>query len=185
MGQRKNNQQPINCFSGANHKGFEAHIHFLLLEHDLDLPAMGIMVKEHLIRQGTIRANEHAQRVFIAKGILEIREQDDSFVNSVERPFITMNSILMTAHCNKVVLIVWEHGGVVLGATAMPVRVKNTVGFHSGDSFQSLVPQGFAGVPAVRLDDDLGACLRQSIQKSDSHFDFGAAFRTATAQAVA
>lgn len=94
---------------------------------------MGIMVKEHLIRQGTIRANEHAQRVFIAKGILEIREQDDSFVNSVERPFITMNSILMTAHCNKVVLIVWEHGGVVLGATAMPVRVKNTVGFHSGD----------------------------------------------------
>ena len=116
MGQRKDNQQPVNRFSRANHEGFEAHIHFLLLKHDLNLPTVSIMVKDHLIRQAAIRANEHAQRIFIAKSILWIREHNDSIVDSVERPFITMEPILVTAHCDKVVLAVWEHGGIVLDA---------------------------------------------------------------------
>ena len=87
------------------------------------------MVKDHLIRQAAIRAHEHTQHIFIAKGILHIREQDDSFVDSVECPFITMDPILVTAHCGS--LIVWEHAGVVLSALTMPIRVKNAIGFQS------------------------------------------------------
>ena len=128
MGQGQDNQQPVNRFSGPNHERFEPHIHFVLLEHDLNLPAVRVMGKDYLIRQSAIRADEHAQRVFIAESILRIREQDGSFVNSVERPFITMNPVLVTAHGNKVVLAVWEHGSVILGTTAMTVRIKNAVG---------------------------------------------------------
>ena len=133
MSQRKDNKQAVDGFSGTDHKGFETHIHFLLLEHDLNFPSVGIMRKNFPIRKGKIRANEHAQRFLAAERVFGIGEQDNSLIDSVERPFIAMNPILVTAHCNKVVLAVWEHGGVILGALAVAVRVKNTVDFHSAN----------------------------------------------------
>ena len=101
MGQGKDDKQAVNGYCRTNHKGFETHIHFLLLKHDLNFPAMGVMRKNFPIRKAKIRANEHAQRLFAAKRIFGIREQDNSVVDPVERPFITMNPILVTAHCNK------------------------------------------------------------------------------------
>ena len=64
MGQGKDDKQAINGYCRTNHKGFEAHIHFLLLEHDLNFPAMGVMRKNFPIRKAEIRANEHAERVW-------------------------------------------------------------------------------------------------------------------------
>ena len=64
----------INGFCGTNHKGFESHIHFLLLEHDLNFPAMGVMRKNFSIRKVEIRANEHAERFLVAKCIFRIGE---------------------------------------------------------------------------------------------------------------
>ena len=189
MSQRKDNKQAVDGFSGTDHKGFETHIHFMLLEHDLNFPSVGIMRKNFPIRKGKIRANEHAQRFLAAERVFGIGEQDNSLIDSVERSFLAMNPILVTAHCNKVVLAVWEHGGVILGALAVAVRVKNTVDFHSankGDVFlKCLVPQGFAGIPAIHLEDDVGICLRQRIQKLDRHVDLGTVFWTAAAQAIA
>lgn len=106
---------------------------------------MGVMRKNFPIRKAEIRANEDAECLLAAKCILGIGEQDNSLFNSVERPFITMNPILVTAHCNEVVLAVWEHGSVILGAAAVTVRIKDAIGFHSaneGDVFlKRLVPQ--------------------------------------------
>ncbi len=42
-----------------------------------------------------------------------------------------MDPILVTAHCNKAVLAIWERGGVVLGITTATVRIKDAGGFHS------------------------------------------------------
>ena len=75
MGQRKDNQQPVNRFSGANHEGFKAHIHFLLLEHDFNVPAVGVMGKDLLIRKGQVRADEHMERMMIAKSVLGVGKQ--------------------------------------------------------------------------------------------------------------
>ncbi len=36
---------------GADHKGLEAHIHFLLIEHNFDFPALGVMGKDFLVRK--------------------------------------------------------------------------------------------------------------------------------------
>lgn len=87
------------------------------------------------------------------------------------------------------VLAVWEHGSVILGAAAVTVRIKDAIGFHSaneGDVFlKRLVPQGFAGIPAVHLEDNTGICLGQRIQKLDRHVDLGAVFWTAAAQTIA
>ena len=189
MGQGKDDKQAVNGYCRTNHKGFEAQIHFLLLEHDLNFPAMGVMRKNFPIRKAEIRANEDAECLLAAKCILGIGEQDNSLFNSVERPFITMNPILVTAHCNEVVLAVWEHGSVILGAAAVTVRIKDAIGFHSaneGDVFlKRLVPQGFAGIPAVHLEDNTGICLGQRIQKLDRHVDLGAVFWTAAAQTIA
>ena len=66
MGQGKDDKQAINGYCRTNHKGFEAHIHFLLLEHDLNFPAMGVMRKNFPIRKAEIRANEHAERLLAA-----------------------------------------------------------------------------------------------------------------------
>ena len=189
MGQGKDDKQAINGYCRTNHKGFEAHIHFLLLEHDLNFPAMGVMRKNFPIRKAEIRANEDAECLLAAKCILGIGEQDNSLFDSVERPFITMNPILVTAHCNEVVLAVWEHGSVILGAATVTVRIKDAIGFHStneGDVFlKCFVPQGFAGIPAVHLEDNTGICLGQRVQKLNRHVDLGAAFRTAAAQTIA
>ena len=51
MSQGKDDEQPVNGLCGANHKGLEAHIHFLLLEHDFDFPAMGVMGEDFLVRK--------------------------------------------------------------------------------------------------------------------------------------
>ena len=55
----------------------------------------------------------------------------------------------------------------------MTVRIKDAIDFHSaneGDIFlKRLVPHGFAGIPAIHLDDDAGICLRQRIQKLDRY----------------
>ena len=58
MGQGKNDKQAVNGYSRTNHKGFEAQIHFLLLEHNLNFPAVGIMRKDFPVRKAGIRANE-------------------------------------------------------------------------------------------------------------------------------
>lgn len=50
-----------------NAKGLEPHIHFLLLEHDLNFPAMGIIRKDFLVRKARIGANEHAQCLHFRK----------------------------------------------------------------------------------------------------------------------
>ena len=124
------------------------------------------MRKDFPVRKAEIRANEDAECLLAAKCILGIGEQDNSLFDSVERPFIAMNPILVTAHCNEVVLAVWEHGSVILGAAAVTVRIKDAIGFHSaneGDVFlKRLVPQGFAGIPAVHLEDNTGICLGTS-----------------------
>ena len=41
MGKGKEHQQAVNRLGGANHKGFEAQIHFLLLEHDFEFSSGG------------------------------------------------------------------------------------------------------------------------------------------------
>lgn len=51
MGKGKEHQQAVNGLGGANHKGFEAQVHFMLLEHDLDFPAAGVMGQNLLIRK--------------------------------------------------------------------------------------------------------------------------------------
>ena len=189
MGQGQNDKQAVDGFCGTYHKRFETQIHFLLLEHDLNFPAVGIMRKNFPVRKAEVRANEYAQRLLAAKRVFGIGEQDNRFVDSVERPFITMDPILVTAHCNEVVLAVWEHGSVILGAATVTVRIKDAIGFHStneGDVFlKCLVPQGFAGIPAVHLEDNTGICLGQRIQKLDRHVDLGAVFWTAAAQTIA
>jgi len=189
VSQREDDKQAVDGLCGTNHEGLESQIHFLLLKHDLNFPAMGIMGKDFLIRKAEIRADEHAQRLFAAKGIFGIGEQDNSIVNSVKRPFITMEPILVAAHCNKVVLVVWEHGSVILGAAAVTVRIKDAIGFHcanEGDLFlKRLVPQSFAGIPAVHLEDNTGICFGQRVQKLNRHVDPGAAFRAAAAQTIA
>ena len=43
MSKRTNDKKAVNGNHRADHKGFEAHVHFMLLEHDLNLPAMGVM----------------------------------------------------------------------------------------------------------------------------------------------
>ena len=189
MGQGEDDKQAVNGYCGTNHKGFETHIHFLLLEHDLNFPTMGVMRKNFLIRKAEIRANEHTECLLAAKCIFGIGEQDNSVVDPVERPIITMNPILVTAHCNKVVLAVWEHGSEILGAAAVTARIKDAIGFHSaneGDLFlKRLGPQGFAGIPAVHLEDNAGICLRQRVQKLNRHVDLGSAFQTTAAQTIA
>lgn len=70
MCQGQDDEQAVNRFSGTDHKGFEAHIHFLLLKHDLNFPAMSVMTQDCFIRQAAIRANEHTQRIFISKRTL-------------------------------------------------------------------------------------------------------------------
>lgn len=50
MGQGQYDQQAVNRFSGTNHEGFEAPIHFLLLEHDFEFSSGGCNGKDHLIR---------------------------------------------------------------------------------------------------------------------------------------
>ena len=94
---------------------------------------MSVMTQDCFISQATIRANEHTQCIFIAKSTLWIRKQNDSFVNSVERPVITMEPILVTAHSNKVALAVWERGSEVLSTTTVTVRTKDAIGFHSAN----------------------------------------------------
>ena len=51
MGEGENNQEAVNSLGGANHKGFKAKVHFMLLEHDLDFPAAGVMGQNLLIRK--------------------------------------------------------------------------------------------------------------------------------------
>ena len=70
------------------------------------------MVKDQLIRQTANGANEHAQGIFITKSILRIKEQNDSFVDPIERPFITVAPILVTTHCNTVTRWYWPFGPV-------------------------------------------------------------------------
>ena len=45
-------------------------------------PAMSVITQDCFIRQATIRANEHTQRIFISKSTLGVRNQNDSFINS-------------------------------------------------------------------------------------------------------
>lgn len=51
MGEGKDNQHTVNGLGGADHKGFKAQVHFMLLEHDLDFPAAGVMGQNLLIRK--------------------------------------------------------------------------------------------------------------------------------------
>ena len=104
MEEGKDDKQAINGYCRTNHKGFEAHIHFLLFEHDLNFPTMGIMCKDFLVRKARIRANKCAERLFTSKRVFRIGGQDNCLVDPVECALITMNPILVTAHCNKVVL---------------------------------------------------------------------------------
>ena len=75
MSQRKDDEQPVNGLCRANHKGLEAHIHFLLLEHDFNVPAVGVMGKDLLIRKGQVRTDEHMERMMIAKSVLGVGKQ--------------------------------------------------------------------------------------------------------------
>ena len=63
MGQGEDDKQAVNGNSGTNHKGIEAHIHFLLLEHDLNFPAMGVMRKNipKTIAVAAVMAISHAE----------------------------------------------------------------------------------------------------------------------------
>ena len=74
MRQGQDEKQTVDGYCGTDHKGIEAHIHFLLLEHDLDFPAVGVMRKNFPIRKAEIRANEHAERLLIGKRIFGIGE---------------------------------------------------------------------------------------------------------------
>ncbi len=71
----------------------------------------------------------------------------------------------------------------------MTVRIKDAIDFHSaneGDIFlKRLAPHGFAGIPAIHLDDDAGICLKQRIQKLDRYVGLRAVFWTAPAQTIA
>lgn len=74
----------------------------------------------------------------VAKSVLGVGKQNSSLVNPVERPFIAMNPILATTHCNKVILVVYEYGSIILSVATAAVRIKDAVGFHCanvGDVF--------------------------------------------------
>ena len=45
-----------------------------------------------------------------------------------------MDPILVTAHCNKVVLVVWERGSVIQSTAAVTVREENAVRRQIPDS---------------------------------------------------
>ena len=51
MGKGKEHQQAFNGLGGANHKGFEAQVHFMLLEHNLNFLTAGVMGQNLLIRK--------------------------------------------------------------------------------------------------------------------------------------
>lgn len=61
MGEWEDNQQAINILGGADHKGFKAQVHFMLLKHDLNFPAAGVMGQNLLIRKIWIRTQEQTQ----------------------------------------------------------------------------------------------------------------------------
>lgn len=56
MGDGEDNQQTVNRFGGTNHKGLKAQVHFMLLKHDLNFPAVGVMGQNLVIRKTWIRA---------------------------------------------------------------------------------------------------------------------------------
>lgn len=56
MGDGEDNQQTVNRFGGTNHKRFKAQVHFMLLKHDLNFPAVGVMGQNLVIRKTWIRA---------------------------------------------------------------------------------------------------------------------------------
>ena len=74
MSQGQDNKQTVDGFCGTNQKGFEPYIHFLLLEHDLNFPAMGIMRKNFTVSKAEVRTNEDAECLLVAKRILGIGE---------------------------------------------------------------------------------------------------------------
>ena len=51
-------KKAVNGLYTANHEGFEVHVHFMLLEHNLDFPAMGVMSQDFRIRKPQIRTNK-------------------------------------------------------------------------------------------------------------------------------
>lgn len=52
LSQKKDDKQPTNRFGRTNHKCFKAQVHFLLFEHDLNFPMIGIVSQDILIRKG-------------------------------------------------------------------------------------------------------------------------------------
>ena len=64
-----------------------------------------------------------------------------------------MNLVPVTAHCNKVVLTVREHGNVILSTVVVTVREEDAIGCHCAKKVmnafsESFVPQGFADIQA-------------------------------------
>ena len=51
LSQGQDDKQLVNRHCGTGHEGFETHIHFLLLEHDLNLPAVCVISKDLSIRK--------------------------------------------------------------------------------------------------------------------------------------
>lgn len=43
MGEREDDEEAVDGFCRTNHEGFETEIHFVLLKHDLNFPAVGIV----------------------------------------------------------------------------------------------------------------------------------------------
>lgn len=130
MSKGNNNEEPVNRFGGANHEEFETYVHFMLLEHNLNLPAEDIMGKNLLIKKGNIRANKGTKDILLVEGILGIRQQNSSLIDPVEFALITMDPILVTALRNEVVLVFWELGSIIPGIASLIVRVENAVGFY-------------------------------------------------------
>ncbi len=81
--ERKDDKETVNRFSRTDHEGLKAQIHFVLLKHDLNFPAMRIVHKNVLVCKRKRGADKGTQCLLIAKGVLGIGEQNNRFLYAV------------------------------------------------------------------------------------------------------
>ncbi len=72
VSKRKDNKETVNGFSRTDHEGLKAQIHFMLLKHDLNFPAVSIVDKNVLVCKRKIGANKGTQGILLAEGFLGI-----------------------------------------------------------------------------------------------------------------
>lgn len=92
-GQNSNNQKPVNSASSTNHKVFNSEITLIHAKHGFDLPTVGVVSQDRLIRKFCVRAKICPKRLLIAEVSDGIGQQDHGLPNLIERALIPANHI--------------------------------------------------------------------------------------------